>query len=689
MIKKVARRIIIFMVLFSTLFLTMSAELQTAELYRYIKNADGSYSYNEEFPVFTYDGSAEKVQIPTSFQPKKFDFRSSWVATVSNLNMPAVGSENQFQEEYLKILDEFESWKMNAMIFQVRPMLDAYYESELNPWSAYLSGKQGENPGYNPLPWMIEQTKMRGMEYHAWLNPYRVTNIKVTDPSILQKSNLSAEEMKALTIQEQLVVLKNIGILAENNFAVKHPHFVLQFDEKFFLNPGEPDVLAYVINSVKEIVQKYDVDAIHFDDYFYPYRISVNGQNVFFGQKNEDRETFEKYGLINNYPDTNEGIEAWRRDNITALVNGVKECINNHNIERKKSVQFGISPFGIWEHIAYHPEGSNTPIGSSESYSKSIYADTKRWIEEETLDYVIPQIYWSFDQKAAPYGELTQWWSRVAEKSRTQLYIGHANYKHVSNGGWEAAWMNPEEVPNQLKYNQMYPVEGSVLFSYNDLKKTDLSMIKESDRPKHQVKNQSIDILKQQYFQFPVLVPAKPWLDYHQTTPISDAHFSDDEQKIIKWSDEVNEDVKLYVIYRGNGDVSDVVMQPQNIIAKIPKLKSDGNQYIYDLNAAQPLRHVATNNVEQKYYVSVIDYANNETAAVQIKTTAETITEPEGTLSPQEQINELVEGSQQNVGDQALNKRLVTTGQITRELFILGVWSFIGSLGLFFIRKLF
>lgn len=533
-----------------------AAAPDTELLYSYVKNADGTYGYGDK-PVYTYPGSGAQIAVPTALAPENRRFSSAWVATIGNLNFGKPTSAADFDAKYDAVLDDFEAWNMNAVIFQVRPLLDAYYPSEINPWSEFVSGAQGTDPGYDPLARMVEATHARGMEYHAWLNPYRVTNTKMTAASILSALKLTADQVKALTTTEYIAALNAAGVLADDNFAVQHPDLVLSFDEKLFLNPGRPEVRDYVAASVAEIVANYDVDAIHFDDYFYPYRISVNGANVFFGDAGEDRATFEQYGLAAGYPDTVAGVEQWRRDNVTALITEVGDAIDDHNDQDGTAVQFGVSPFGIWEHSALDPAGSHTPTGSSQSYSKSIFADTRGWVQDELVDYLTPQIYWSFDQAAAPYGELAQWWSNTTADSRTQIYTGHALYKHVSNGGFDPAWMNPEEVPNQIRFNQTLDgIDGSVLFSYNDMKPSAVAALPADQQPRNQAKNDAIALLKSEAFARPTIVPAKPWLSDGVVAAPTDVTLKDGR---ITWKAGDAAEARQYAIYRGTGTPAQIV----------------------------------------------------------------------------------------------------------------------------------
>lgn len=533
-------------------------------LYKFRRDENNVLGYDINNPVFFHRNSNEQIKIPVNYDFPKSEFRSMWVATIDNIHFPKVTSEEEFKSKYLEVLDTFDSYNMNSIIFQVRPLLDTYYESSLNPWSQFIGGIQGVNPNYDPLKFMIEETHKRSMEYHAWLNPYRVTNTKITSSKILEQLGITKEEALNLSIIEHIKKFNEAGILADTNFAVLHPEYVLRFDEKLFLNPGIPAVQDYLVATIKEIILNYDVDAIHFDDYFYPYKTTVAGKPLLFGDNNEDRETFIENGIPNGFEDTKAGIDDWRRNNIDALIIKIKSAIDNHNNVTGKAVQFGISPFGIWEHIDNDSRGSNTPTSSSQSYSESIFANTYKWIKEEMLDYVIPQIYWSFDQPAAPYGELVRWWNDVANDSKVQIYIGHANYKYVENGGFDDTWLKSDEIPNQIRFNQLYEnILGSALFSYKEMLKTNTSLLPDNDRLKYEAKNNAIDILKNDYFKYKTLIPAKPWLSHQEVlAPINVSV----NNNILTWEHENYAMIRNYVIYMGIGTIKEIISTPENIV---------------------------------------------------------------------------------------------------------------------------
>lgn len=591
-------------------FLLAGGRTEAETLYKYKKNDDGTYGYDTLNPVPFYHGSNELIDIPSEYVQEKHQFKSSWVATIFNLHFDQPTSETDFKAMYQETLKNFKAWNMNAMLFQIRPLMDSWYPSEINPWSEFLSGTQGVDPGYDPLAYMVEETHKAGMEYHAWLNPYRVTNTKITTPSMLEKLAVTAEEVEAMTIPEKVALLNEKGLIADNNYAVLHPDYVIEFDGKFILNPGIPAVRDFVVDSVVEIIENYDVDAIHFDDYFYPYEIKIDDKPVRFGDKDEDLETFETYN--NGIED----IQEWRRENINMLVSEIRDAIDAHNTQAKTAVQFGISPFGIWEHKENNPNGSNTPTGSSKSNSDSIFADTYKWVKEETIDYLSPQIYWSFSQKAAPYGELARWWNNVAEGTRTQIYVGHANYKHVSNGGWDADWMNPDEIPNQLLFNMNYKnIRGSAFFSYNDLLKSDLSSLAPALQDRHEAKNQSIDLLQANFFKATPLVPAKPWLSQGPVgTPEGMTASKENNQVQLTWQPTKTNNERFYVIYAGHEAAA--TQKAENIVAK---RFSDGAESYQQL--------ITLSDASMNLYISAVDAAGVESEIVPLSFDQEEIDE--------------------------------------------------------------
>lgn len=369
------------------------------------------------------------VYVPTNYRPKLREFRGVWVATVENIDFPVSRSVAEFKRNYLAVVNNLKAIGANAILFQIRPNNDAFYPSHLNPWSRWLTGREGVGlNGFDPLAFMIQEAHRRGLAFHAWLNPYRVAGAT----PLWKKTYLNT--------------------LAPGNFARKHPECVLSIRRKdgknqLILDPGNPAVIRFLCNTVHEIVTKYDVDGIHLDDYFYPYD----------GTGSADRATFLRYNR------NKMSLEDWRRENVNTLVGSLSNVIRSCNARYHKNIQFGISPFGIWANVKTHPAGSLTK--GSESYALQ-HADTRKWVRGNWIDYIVPQIYWTFGHNSAAYAALADWWSSTARGTRTKLYIGHA----PSRLGTTREWSNPNEIFNQFRYNSRRPeISGSVLFSYRSI----------------------------------------------------------------------------------------------------------------------------------------------------------------------------------------------------------------------------
>jgi uncharacterized repeat protein (TIGR02543 family) len=383
--------------------------------------------------IFHYQ-SSERVMIPTTYEEKETELRGMWVATVFNLNMPLHTSEVQYKNAYNQVIQKIKDANMNAIFFQVRPMNDAFYHSELAPFSRYLTGVEGFSPGWDVMSYMIETAHAHGIEFHAWLNPYRVAN----------------------SDQDKQTMLNGLHV---NNFARQNPHLVVAGHYTgsvypYILNPGEPDVKNYIENVVLEIIENYNVDGIHFDDYFYPY----SGMS-------DDQSTYNQYKL------PNQSIEDFRRENVNTVVRNIKHTIDDFNEVNEKEIRFGISPFGIWASRFVIPDGSNTAAGNMSSYARQ-YADSKRWVEEGWVHYIAPQIYWRFSHTTAPYADLVDWWADVTRGTGVDLLIGQAIYS-ASLGGWPT-----EEIGLQIKYNQKHPeIKGVIMYSYAYIENTHMQHV--------------------------------------------------------------------------------------------------------------------------------------------------------------------------------------------------------------------
>ncbi len=412
---------------------------------------------------------------------------------------------------------------MNAVVVQIRPATDAFYPSQYEPWSEWLTGTQGKPPSpyYDPLEFMIAETHKRGMEFHAWMNPYRaVFNIS--------KSSISPTHVTKL-----------------------HPDWFIDYGGQRYFDPGNKEVQQFLTNVVRDVVHRYHIDAIHFDDYFYPYRIA--------GKEFGDAQSFKKYG---NGLDK----ETWRRSNVDSIIVKLSRAIKEEN----KYCKFGISPFGVWRNIDKDPEGSNTKAGQT-NYD-DLYADILLWLKMKWIDYVAPQLYWEFHHKVVGYEVLIDWWARHAYGR--QMYIGQGIYRALESRSY--AWKNKNELPNQIKLLREYPqVQGSIFFSSATF----------ASNP-----NGWSDSLRNNYYKYPAIIPPMPWIDSIKPTRpelVFDSskvaiYSSDIDLYLIE--DSLSKNLNRYVIYNfedtdriDKGDpkrITDIVVSGNNMykfdLQKIP-----------------------------------------------------------------------------------------------------------------------
>lgn len=306
------------------------------------------------------------------------EFRGMWIATVANLDFPSASNltVDQQKAELVKLLDLAQELKMNAVVFQVSSMRDAMYESEIDPWSEFLTGKSGKKSDFDPLKFAIDEAHNRGIVLHAWFNPYRASHASTK------------------------------GEVAENHITKRRPELVRTYGKLQILDPAEKDVQDYLVSVVSDVVKRYDIDGVHFDDYFYPYP-DVD-QTAF-----PDDKTWDEYKKTGGKLSR----DNWRRKNVDDLIQRVSVEVK----KIKPTVMFGVSPFGIWK-----PDEFQGITGLS-SYDV-IYADSRKWLQEGWVDYLAPQLYWSTTQSGQQFAKLLQWWKTANTKKR-HLWAGIATYK--------------------------------------------------------------------------------------------------------------------------------------------------------------------------------------------------------------------------------------------------------------------
>ncbi len=362
-------------------------------------STNASSGASDDTPVDT-DGMPEQPLVDVSHDR---EFRGVWIATVSNINYPSQTglSADAQRQELDALLDVMGAHNLNAVVFQVRPESDALYASDLEPWSRFLMGTQGVDPGFDPLAYLIEQSHPRGIEVHAWFNPYRA------------QVSLSST-------------------LVPPHIALASPQYAYEYGNFLWMDPGAEEIQERTIDVILDVVDRYDVDGIHFDDYFYPY---PNGEQF------PDGATYGAYledgGML--------AQDDWRRDNVHQLVEVLYESI----VGTRDHVRFGISPFGI-----YRP-GMPPGIVGLDQYAE-IFADPLVWMDEGWVDYLAPQLYWPSTQTQQAYEPLLEWWSSMTSGGR---YIFAGNF--LSQIGSSAAW-STEELLTQVELSRVYRDLGSM-----------------------------------------------------------------------------------------------------------------------------------------------------------------------------------------------------------------------------------
>lgn len=460
--------------------------------------------------------------------PKR-EFRGAWIHTVHQGQYAKMTTAEN--KAYLcDQLDKLKAAGCNVVVFQVRPSADAFYESEHEPWSRFLTGVAGKKPSpfWDPLQFMVEEAHARGMELHAWMNPYRVTSSKKE-------------------------------VLADNHIYKKHPERFVTYDGRRYFDPGLPENREFIEKVVKDIITRYDIDAIHMDDYFYPYPVK--------GVDFPDKKSYAKYG---------KGMERgdWRRQNVDLLIEGI------HNViaETKPWVRFGISPFGIWRNKATDPKGSDT--NGLQNYD-DLYADVLLWSEKGWIDYMVPQLYWTLEKKVASSEKLAYWWNDNA--NNRHMYIGQAVQATMDTPDL-APSKNPTQLDHKIRLTRELPnIQGncwwpgySVTANYKGI----------------------ADSLSTNQQSTVAIVPAYTWID--SVPPDEVANLKRDGSKLV-WdapsaTDEMQK-ARAYVVYRfkkgeaknldNSGAIREVTYKPE-----------------FDLGSEQHGRY--------EYVVTVLDRANNE-----------------------------------------------------------------------------
>jgi uncharacterized lipoprotein YddW (UPF0748 family) len=382
--------------------------------------------------------------------PVPREFRGLWVATVNNIDWPSKPglSTREQKEELIALLDRAAALRLNAVIFQVRSSCDALYDSKIEPWSEYLTGRMGQAPSpfYDPLALAIAEAHKRGLELHAWFNPYRVRSRDLNMPA------------------------------APGHVSLRHPELVRAYGKYLWLDPTEEGTRNYSLSVIMDVVRRYDIDGVHFDDYFYPYPEKQNKA----GQSNDvefpDDASWWRYQAKGGKLSRGD----WRRDNVNQFVEAVYGSVK----KEKPWVKFGISPFGIWR------PGNPPQITGFDAYDK-LYCDARKWLAEGWLDYIAPQLYWPIGQKAQSFPVLLQWWNAQNPRHRN-VWPG------MRVGGWKDVSDDAEEVGREIGLTRKQDgAPGVILWHAKPLMRDDAGVAQ---------------ALQKRVYPVLALVPAYPWL---------------------------------------------------------------------------------------------------------------------------------------------------------------------------------
>jgi uncharacterized lipoprotein YddW (UPF0748 family) len=462
----------------------------------------------------------------------KWEFRGVWIATVSNIDWPSkagLSSADQ-QKEFIDILEMHKANGMNAVVVQVRPSADAFYPSRYEPWSKWLTGKLGQAPYpyYDPLKFMIEEAHQRGLEFHAWLNPYRgVINVDTA-------------------------LRDNVSV------ASQHPEWFVKYDKNLYFNPGLPEARRHTTSVVMDIVNRYNVDGVHFDDYFYPYRVA--------GLSFPDSVTFAEFG--HEFA----SVEDWRRNNVDQLIKQIHDSIQ----QVKPFVKFGISPFGVWRNQDKDPRGSATQAG--QTCYDDLYADVYKWMKEGLIDYVVPQIYWSIGFEKARYEILAKWWGD--NSFGIPVIIGQAIYRIDTHS--DPHWKENDQLPKQLRLNKsLNNLRGSIFFSSKSFVSNPLGFN---------------DSLKTNFYKYPSLIYPSRTQSFNNQYPLD---FTADPQSItLHWKETSSEDSLSshvqYVIYRFDKNERIDLTRAEKIIGVVANTNpfSPSTQWYTDKTAKPKKKYV-------------------------------------------------------------------------------------------------
>jgi len=478
--------------------------------------------------------SKKAVSETPSNERAKREFRGAWIQTVHQPEYARMSSR-EMKRDFIKKLDMLQACGMNAIIFQVRPEADAFYHSKIEPYSRFFTGRQGSAPDddFDPMAFLIKECHKRNMEFHAWLNPYRVSTSGNT-------------------------------VLANTHVYHKHPEWFVTYNKMILFDPGLPQSREFICKVVKDIVKRYDVDAIHMDDYFYPYPVA--------GLNFPDDKSFNRYAARQGFKANQR--DDWRRNNVNKLVSDIKRTI----LLTKPWVRFGISPFGIYRNKKSTPNGSGSNTNGLQNYD-DLYADVTKWVKEGWIDYNMPQVYWEIGHQAADYITLTKWWN------------ANANGGHLYIGQDVARTMKADELTRKMSYaRKMKNVRGNCFWPANEILWNNKGVANE---------------LKENFHRYPALIPA--YTHMHNKAPKAVKKLKKawtEKGYVLSWEAEQSinnpELASYFVVYRFRKGEAIDLSNPANIVATTREA-----EYLMPYNKG---------NASFVYIITAVDRFHNESA---------------------------------------------------------------------------
>lgn len=469
--------------------------------------------------------------------PKR-EFRGAWLSTAWQARYKSMNSQ-QMKAYFERTLDQLQAQGINAIIFQARPHADAFYKSNLEPWSFLLSGTQGVAPdsGFDPLTFLVDECHKRNMELHAWLNPYRVT--------------AGAND-----------------ILAPDHIYYREHYRFVEYGGKKYFDPGIPANGEYICQIVKDILMRYDIDAVHMDDYFYPYPVA--------GEKFPDDASFNTYAAQQGFGKNQR--DDWRRNNVNTLIQEIKHTID----QTKPWVRFGISPFGIYRNKRSTPDGSGSNTGGLQNYD-DLYADIKLWVDKGWIDYNMPQVYWEIGHTAADYTTLVKWWAE--NTSNRPLYIGQ-DVKRTMDATTPSG--NTQLAEKMMLSRSSAALGGNCFWPAYELIDNYKGIASE---------------LQNNYHRYPSLIPAYTHMYSKQPKKVSKLKTTYTEKEhILSWSSNADAydpvTAQYYVVYRFAKGEKENLNRAQNIVAITRQTR-----YVLPYEGGDK---------EYKYVVTAVDRFHNE-----------------------------------------------------------------------------